>query len=516
MTEKASYIWLVAAENGALPGGKVGGVGDVLHHLPLALAEQGLRVRVVTPAYGVLHRLPGARRHRRVALSFGGRPRRAAVFRLGPDRAPVEQFVIEHALLRPRGPGRIYDADPPGEAYATDAGKFAFFNAAVAAWVEQANTAPDVLHLHDWHAGLLPALRARAPRNGALARVRMVFTIHNLAYQGIRPQAGHRSSLQAWFPGAQRLRAAQADPRYPDCVNFMASAISAADVLNTVSPSYAREILEPPDPRTGAGGGEGLESLLQAAFAAGRLSGILNGCDYPEPPPRPVAWPRLRAAIRNDSRLLAANPAARRLLERLGATPPDPLLISIGRVVGQKVDLFLQAIDHDRSALEAVLDEIAPGGLFIMLGSGEPGLERRLTDIAARRDNFLFLRGYAEGLADALYASGDLFLMPSRFEPCGISQMLAMRAGQPCVVHAVGGLRDTVTEGATGFCFEGGGPGRQARAFVAAVRRALALRHDSPAQWQALREAARAERFTWARSAAAYIEQLYRDGEQRR
>ncbi|MEJ2535298.1 MAG: glycosyltransferase, partial [Gammaproteobacteria bacterium] len=141
--------------------------------------------------------------------------------------------------------------------------------------------------------------------------------------------------------------------------------------------------------------------------------------------------------------------------------------------------------------------------------SGEAVLEDRLAAIAKRQPRFVYLRGYAEGLSDTLYAAADLFLMPSTFEPCGISQLLALRSGQPCVVHAVGGLRDTVVDGETGFHFQGATPEEQARAFGGAVDRALRLRREAPEAWREMSKRAAAQRFDWERAARAYAEELY-------
>jgi len=147
-----------------------------------------------------------------------------------------------------------------------------------------------------------------------------------------------------------------------------------------------------------------------------------------------------------------------------------------------------------------------------MLGSGDPDFERFFAGIAARRRNFLFLNGYSDPLANLLYASGDLFLMPSSFEPCGISQMLAMRSNQPCVAHAVGGLKDTVTDG-NGFPFNGRGVSEQAQRFVSTTAAALDLRRTNPGRWKTLSAAAAAERFDWQVSATQYLDRVYGFGE---
>jgi starch synthase len=306
------------------------------------------------------------------------------------------------------------------------------------------------------------------------------------------------------------------DPEADDCINPMAFAIRRADRISTVSPTYAQEIQCPSNPDTGFIGGEGLEQDLTRAAEEGRLFGILNGCEYPASLGRKPGWQRLVMAARETAEeWLEADPRAavhERALERLDALPkrrPLHVLTSIGRIVSQKMQLFLEPLTDGRSALEHILDRLGRQGVLVMLGSGERDYERRLAAIAADHANFIFLRGYAEEFGSLLYQGGDLFLMPSSFEPCGISQMLAMRSGQPCVVHGVGGLHDTVESGSTGFVFAGATRREQAVAFVDCVQHALQLRHDHPNRWQKIRKRAAAQRFDWASSANQYIRQLY-------
>ena len=505
-------IWLVAAENGVLPGGKVGGVGDVVRDLPLALAAVGLDMRVITPSYGMFHKLPGATPYRKINVEFGGARHVAEIYRVPVADNPVGYFIIEHALLSPMGSGRVYVIDEPGKPFAIDAAKFAFFNAVIAAWVDDSESPPDVLHLNDWHTGLIPALRQFAVTDSVRKKTRIVFTIHNIAYQGIRPLKGDGSSLESWFPGILQHDEYLKDPRYDDCVNFMATAIRLADGVNTVSPSYALEILRPGDRDTGFSGGEGLETELNQAHAEGRLSGILNGCMYPESPEPAPSWDELLELIAVRPEIMNTSlPAADWLEDRKGNRPCN-LLLSIGRVADQKVPLFLEPVSGHASALEAILAASGPDSLFIMLGSGDKDLEERFAEIARSCDNFLYLRAYVESLSDPLYSSADLFLMPSSFEPCGISQMLAMRAGQPCVVHAVGGLKDTVSDGVSGFVFDGETPAEQAENFVACVDTALSLKQADTEGWQEICIHAAAQRFSWEVAALAYRDGLYSDG----
>ena len=168
-----------------------------------------------------------------------------------------------------------------------------------------------------------------------------------------------------------------------------------------------------------------------------------------------------------------------------------------------------------RSALEHILETLGHRGVFFLLGSGNAEFEDDIAAIAREHDNLIFLRGYSEPFGNLMYHGGDLFLMPSSFEPCGISQMLAMRAGQPCVVHGVGGLHDTVASGHTGFVFAGETPTEQAQAFVETVDAALVLRHDHPNRWQRIREQAAAQRFDWGSTARQYIEQMYEHNQDR-
>lgn len=511
-------ILFLVAENGALPNGKVGGVGDVVRELPLAFAERGLETAVLTPAYGMLASLPGARPLATVKVRFGGVMDSVGLYEVPTDNGDVSHYVLDHPRFEPNGPGLIYCDDAADAPFATDASKFAFFTAAAAAVLrERALPGPRIIHLHDWPSALFLVLREFDPAYASLKKVRTVFTIHNLALQGIRPLDGNRSSLLVWFPWLEFDAKTVADPRWPDCVNPMAAAIRLADKINTVSPTYAKEILKSNAPERGFNGGEGLEADLKNAHAHGRLVSILNGCAYSLAKSRRPGWVRLLNVMRMETirwiarerQVRSAHFLAQKQLEQLSSRRPSALLTSVGRLAAQKTQLFREQTAGGVSALEAILAKLDDRALFIMLGSGDPDYESFLTETAATRANFLFLRGYSDELAQLLYRVGDLFLMPSSFEPCGISQMLAMRAGQLCVVHGVGGLKDTVSDGTTGFVFDGKTPRTQARNFVNKVTDALDLRRSSCARWRRMQQAAAAQRFTWEASAAAYEQKLY-------
>ncbi len=484
--------------------------------LPRALADEGWQVSVTTPSYGALHRLPGTTRITTLEVGFRGETLGVEVWHLRDDGLGVANVVLHHELFAYQGTGRIYVGDDPARPFAADADKFALYCAAAAEWILCSERLPDVVHLHDWHAAFYLLLTHYDPRYRHLDDIRTVFTIHNLSYQGIRPLDDDDSSLAAWFPGLAVDEDAVRDPRYDDCLNPMAAAIRLADAVSTVSPTYAGEICRPSDPATGFIGGEGLEKDLVAARNQGRLIGVLNGCYYDKPVGTRPGWQRLKQMIETQlSDWRRAEPldesheiALLRLLRFPNRRPPH-VLTSVGRLVAQKASLLLGDAGDGRSALQRISEGIGQTGVIIVLGSGDPAFEARMLEQVKATDNVLFLRGYSETLAAPLYRAGDLFLMPSSFEPCGISQMMAMRAGQPCVVHGVGGLQDTVQHNVTGFVFEGATPLEQSQRFVATTLAALELRAEDPIHWQNVCRGAAEQRFDWRASARQTIDNLY-------
>lgn len=502
----------LAAENGAVSGGKVGGIGDVVRDLPIALKRRGLKCTVLMPGYNALGRLPGAKQVGSVKTRFAGDQLSLTLHRLKTSANSAECLVLEHPAFAPHGRGRIYCDDPGDRPFATDATKFALFCAAAADYVAALKKKPDVVHLHDWHTGLYLLLRECDPQLKSLQAIRTVFTIHNLALQGVRPIEHDASSLQAWYPELPYKLATVTDPRYMNCVNPMAIGIRLADAVNTVSPTYAREILQP-------GGGNGLEMDLNAAANSGRLSGVLNGCEYPARLPRAATWAELKTLsatavttwMSREPVIRSAHLFAERTLERLPDKKPVTLLTSVGRLTTQKAQLFLEHLPDGRTALEKILDDLGDSGWMLVLGSGDARIESEFTRISVARPNLLFLNGFNEQLSAALYRLGDLFLMPSTFEPCGISQMLAMRAGQPCVVNDVGGLHDTVRDGTDGFVFGGASPEEQAQAFTTAVENAVRMQRDNADAFGEISKRAKAARFSWDDAARLYEETMYRD-----
>ena len=512
-------ILMVAAENGGLPGGKVGGMGDVVRDIPDALAKQGCRVDVLIPGYQHFSKLQGAKKLSSVDVGFGGGTEQVAVYKiLEKSRGKVRYLALEHPLFGLAGAGKIYCDDPPHRPFASDATKFALFSAAVCEALNQgALKKPDILHLHDWHSALVAVLAKFDPKFKSLSRLHTVYTIHNLSLQGIRPFHGDSSSLAAWFPNLRYDAAAIKDPRYPECINPMRAAINLCDRIHAVSPNYAREICLPSNPEMGYVGGEGLEQDLKSAAKQNRLVGILNGCEYPRGRKKPDFQDFLVQAKQQVMAWIGANRvmqsahfiAHQTILAWMEKPQPEFLVTSVGRLTNQKAQLLKETLPDGRSGMQAVLDVLAPDSAVIMLGSGDPDYEDFFTSIAARDDRLLFLRGYAETLSDQIYSLGELFLMPSSFEPCGISQMLAMRTGQPCLVHGVGGLLDTVKDGDNGFVFKGDSVSDQVQGMLTRFEEAQTLRNEEARNWKRVCTSAAKARFTWSAVATQYIESLY-------
>jgi starch synthase len=502
------HIVMIAAENGALPGGKVGGIGDVIRDVPRELAAQGHTVTVVNPGYQFLSRLPGARLVNTLTVEFASALERIAVYEVDLSATPpgVRLLLLDHPLFGGTGDATIYHHDPH-EPFATDARNFALFcHALCLALVSGALPRPDVLHLHDWHAAPLLLLRAAHPAYRSLQQIHCVFTIHNLSLQGIRPLSGSWSSPGVWFPALKLPRQDIVDPRYPECINLMRAGIRLADRVHVVSPTYAREIQLPSDADHGLIRGEGLEKDLQQAAQQGRLFGILNGCEYPPGRQRRIphkqfvdaAIAQLEAWVDHKRWIKSALfKALQRLLRWSALNRKPPMVVaSVGRLTAQKVRLLAVPTPDGRSTLDALLDQL-DNGIMVVLGSGDESYEHFLLDVMERHENFLFLNGFSESLADVLYRYCDLFLMPSSFEPCGISQMLAMRAGTPCLVHKVGGLADTVRHLDNGFCFEGEDLPQQVNALLAGFTETLQIRDGRLPLWNSICRNAGAARFSW-------------------
>jgi starch synthase len=467
------------------PLAQTGGLADVLRALPPALARRGHSVRVFLPAYGRIDRrtfqYDAAGDHLAVPLGIGRVPVRF-LSRKGSDGVVTTLVQCEELF------GRDGLYGPPGGDYPDNARRFALFARAVTELAAASPRPPDILHGHDWHAGLLPVF-SRFATDWRSPRPKTVHTIHNMGYQG------HFGSEEMdWIAGAGGLREHlfRFDAmEFRSGINYMKAALQFGDRLTAVSPRYAWEI-------TTMEGGFGLH---EAAWRrGGDLVGILNGADYERWDPRHDA----QIPVRYDAATLDRKWDCRRALAAAFGIPAPPagrpVLGVVSRLVEQKgIDLVLEAAP---ALLRA-------GANLVVLGSGDDrivaGLER-LRSLHPERVAIYI--GFNEPLSHLVVAGSDLLLLPSRYEPCGLVQMHAMRYGTLPVVHRTGGLADTVRDEleqpgrGTGFAFDGATPG----ALGYAAHRAMILRAEHPDRWRGLQERAMAEDFSWDRSAGQYAD----------
>ena len=515
MRKSFPSVLMVAAENDLIEGGKVGGVADVIAGISPALAGLGATVEMILPSYGVLHTREGFKKKCTIEFEYSSQTNQVDVYQQIDPARSLTTWIVDHPLFALCGAGNIYCNDPPDRPFASDATKFSFFCNAVAELLKR-NFIEVVthIHLHDWHTAFLLFLKNFDERyQTTLVQYKFIYSIHNLAYQGIRPLANEPSSLSTWWPEITDYDHWVKDPRWHDCINPMRVGIMMSDRLHTVSPTYAQEIRQPSDAETGFYGGEGMEWDINQAAEQGRLVGILNGCDYAtESTPcadRAVVFTKAIDYLKSKPTQKSVDELVLNRLQECVKSPPELICTSVGRISSQKIGLLVQQLDENKLVLDELLNQLADQGVLICLGSGDAELEMQLTDVAIEHTNFIFINGFAKGLSEWLYACGELFLMPSQFEPCGISQMLAMREGQPCLVHSVGGLKDTIIDDQNGFVFAGDSPAQQAQNLIIRFTDALKLKQTEPDKWKAICQSASQARFTWQESARQYLSELY-------
>lgn len=457
---------------------KSGGLADVLHSLPKELARRGHDVRVVIPLYKRCN--PALRGD----FDYGGafhvrmpiRTEYAGVFSHKMDGVLYYFIDNEHYFHR----DSLYGHYDDGE-------RFSFFSHAILRLMEEVDFYPDILHLNDWHTGAAAALfKDSYAYREEYKKTRVVFTIHNLKYQGIFPY-----SLMKDYLGLSDSYFTYEKVEHYGSLNFMKAGIQFADAVTTVSRTYAREITYPYF-------GEGLHGLLQ--HRKDQLRGIVNGIDYDEYNPASDAelWVNYNSSFPERRR---ENKKA--LQKSLGFTVDEkiPMLAMVTRLVDNKgLDL-----------LTFIFDELMEENIqFVLLGSGDKAIEDQYVYFREKHPhkvsvNILF----GESLARKIYGSSDIFLMPSRFEPCGLGQLIAMRYGSVPVVRKTGGLADTVlsynryTGQGTGFTFEN----YNAHELLFAIKDAL-YHYKSPDIWWKIVKQAMEKDLSWKESAALY-EELY-------
>jgi starch synthase len=469
---------ILFAASEVAPFAKTGGLADVAGSLPLALAALGHDVRVVLPRYRQVDPLTYGLRHVAACYVPLASWKERCDILAGTMGGSVPAYFINKDLYFNRP--ELYRT-PQGD-YVDNAERFIFFSRAVLELCRVLDFSPHIVHCNDWQTGLVPLyIRRFYAGTPQFHRCRTVFTIHNLGYQGIFWKRDLSLTGLGWEAFSPDLL------EFYDNINLLKAGITSADAITTVSDTYSREIRTPEF-------GHGLDGTLRSRAAD--LHGIVNGIDFDEwDPANDPALPR---------HYTAARPAAKRqckraLQEELGLPQDDaPVLGMVTRLTDQKgLDILLDAIP-------GILGQQAR---LIILGTGDEHYHRRLASLGDHhRDAMRVLLRYDDTLARRIYAGSDLFLMPSRYEPCGLGQMHALRYGTVPVVRRTGGLADTVadydprTGKGTGFVFDEYTP----RALDACVARALAV-YRQPKKWTAIMRAGMAADFSWTHSAKEYV-----------
>ena len=470
---------ILLASSELFPFSKTGGLADMVAALARALANEGHSVRVVTPLYrGLREKFPALRQ---VDWHFN--------LPLGATHVQAELWELDVASGL-----KIYFIDQPnyfdrpgiyGEnhfSYADNAERYIFFSKCVVHLARYLAWRPAVVHGHDWQAGLIPALISQQKNEGWSNPPATCLTIHNLAYQGVFPAAAYAlTNLSGDFFHTEGAE-------FFGLLNCLKAGIAFADFITTVSPRYAREI-------TTEAYGCGLDGLLRRRQK--HLAGILNGVDYAE-------W-----NTNNNPHLFSPYTAGRLAgkkvnklgLQKLVGLPVAesiPLFGTIARLAEQK------GVDIQLGALAEMLNTRMQ---FVLLGSGSPEFERGYRELARQFPDQVALRfGYDETLAHRIEAGCDFFLMPSRFEPCGLNQMYSLRYGTVPIVRATGGLDDSVVDWtqnakfATGIKFSN----YTSRALAKAIRKALVL-YGQPKLLATCRRNAMAADFSWERTVHEYL-----------
>lgn len=470
-------VLFVASES--VPFIKTGGLGDVIGSLPAALREQGMDVRVVLPKY---RDIPDKWKRKmkkiwEMEVPVGWRSQYCGVETLIHEGIRYYFIDNEYYFKRPGYYGHFDDGE-----------RYAFFNRAVLEVLPHLDFKPEIIHCHDWHAGLISVfLRSHYAHHPFYRWIRTVFTIHNLKYQGIFPYSTLHDLL-----GLSDEYFTTDGLEYYGNVSFLKGALNYSDIITTVSPSYAEEIQTPFY-------GEGMDGLLRKR--KDKLRGILNGIDYNLY--NPETDPYLFSPFRDGAKGKEEN--KKKLQESIGLPVKKdiPLVAMVTRLVEQKgPDLVL-----------CVLDELLSQGSFqlVVLGTGEDRYEKAFQQAAEKYPTMCSVHlTFDEHFAHQVYGGADLFLMPSLFEPCGIGQMIALRFGAIPVVRETGGLRDTVrpyneyTGDGNGFSFTN----YNAHEMLTVLKKALRLYGDKNV-WPHLIYHGMHSDFSWSSSAAQYGE-VYR------
>lgn len=456
----------------ANPFAASGGLGDVMGALPASVSAEGHECSVIMPLYDTMKQVYREKLELVLDMSFnlGWRHTGASVYKLSENG--VTYYFVENHYYFERG--RLY-----GEF--DDAERFAFFSRSVVEFILHSGNIPDILHANDWQtAPAIIYLKTEYWHIEALRRIKTVYTIHNIEYQG-------KFGLQTLSDVFGISPIHRGVVEFDGCINLMKGAIVTSDFITTVSPNYACELEHDFF-------AFGLSSMIRGARH--KMKGVINGIDYGYFSPEKGGDIYASYNNRTYKSGKAKNKAALQAEVGLPQNPDIPLVVMITRFASQKgIDLVLHVLDE-------LLNENVQ---FIVLGTGEKEYEDAFRAIELRhRDNFRALIKFDRVISKKMYAGADIFLMPSKSEPCGLAQMIACSYGTIPVVRSVGGLYDSIRtygeEGANGFRFDN----YNAHEMLFTIKRALEL-YGNKKEWNLLTASAKKSNFTWENSAKEYI-----------
>ncbi|MBU0897895.1 glycogen synthase [Patescibacteria group bacterium] len=469
------------------PLAKVGGLGDVAGALPIALAKLGVDIRICLPFYGLIDRKKYSAKKiiNGLSVSISNKNKLINVWQTFLPKTKIPVYLIEHSFFKGE---KIYSGgrlmlNNKYTRKIDDLKKFTFFTRTVLEVTRKLNFQPDVIHTNDWHVALTADfIKTLNSKDDFFVNTKTLYTIHNLANQGItKPNIINFAKINKSLP------IVKVDSQDGD-VNFMVQGILGSNLVNTVSPTYAKEIL------THYQGAE-LDNILIKRKKD--LYGILNGIDTDFFNPEKDNLIKQKYSLKN----LKQKTINKLALQKQLGLPVDKDIALVGlisRFVWQKgLDLF----NEDFSKLNCQ---------FVFLGTGQKEYEKILKDLAKKYPKkFSVQLAFDEKLAHLIYAGADIFLMPSRFEPCGLGQLIAMRYGTVPVVRATGGLADTVKEvksgGGTGFVFDK----YSSEAFYQKLNEALTVFYKKQQLWRQIQKTGMKQDFSWDKSAKKYFE-LYK------
>jgi len=478
MIKKINKIKVLFLSAEATPLAKVGGLGDVAGALPKALAKLDVDIRICLPFYGFIDQKKYSIKKiaSGLVVPMGHGKETADVWQTWLPGSKVPVYLIKHRFFNSK---KIYSGkrlilNKKYTRQADDLKRFAFFTSAALAAAKEINFPADIVQANDWHAALTADfLKTFNQKDDFFAKTKTLYTIHNLANQGIA-----KPTIIGYVKIDPNLEIVKVDARDGD-VNFMVQGILGSSAVNTVSPTYAKEILNHYQ-------GAGLDNVLKKRKK--QLFGILNGIDTDFFNP---------AADRLIEQIYAPQSLKKRLnnkyaLQKKLGLRPDKNLALVGLVTRFVWQKGTELINEEFSKLNCQ---------FVFLGTGEKRYEKALLNLAKKYpDKIKTLIKFDEQLAHQIYAGSDIFLVPSRFEPCGLTQMIAMRYGNVPVVRATGGLKDTVNS-QVGFTFKT----FTSNEFYKTIQKALAIYYHQPKQWRRLQLNGMQRDFSWTKSAKEYL-----------